>query len=417
MILNINYITSFHIEIIILSIYLFITLNYTPNLLPKAMAFTIFLLFFALLPSPSLNSKTNIESLPDSIHIQARKNFHIQGIAMDKEHQYFYVSYTTQLVKFDIQGKPVGSVSGLLGHLGCISYNPEDGKIYGSLEYKNDEIGRNISDNSIGCRENATIFYIAVFDVDKINRLGMDGLKDGVMKTVCLPTVKQLYNGVAEVDGRKYEHIYGCSGIDGVTFGPKFGTKGGKLFLTVALGIYSDLNRFDNDYQVLLQYPWPKVMKKSMPLDLNNMHSEGPRKPAAIYFAYTGNTSYGVQNLEYDAYSDLWFMAVYRGKKKQFPNYRLFAIDNTIKPTKEVLKGNGLKKGFVLQLSRDGIYDKSSSVYGWNFPYGSMGIQSLGEGWFYIFHPDKNKKGIYSGYIEKYRYDKSSLKPFVRVLR
>ena len=87
-------------------------------------------------------------TLPDSIPIASRKNFHIQGIAMDKEHHYFYVSYTTQLVKYDLNGKEVGSVDNLLGHLGCIAYNPKDGKVYGSLEYKNDEIGRGISNKA-----------------------------------------------------------------------------------------------------------------------------------------------------------------------------------------------------------------------------------------------------------------------------
>ena len=56
-------------------------------------------------------------TLPDSIPIASRKNFHIQGIAMDKEHHYFYVSYTTQLVKYDLNGEEVGSVDNLLGQI------------------------------------------------------------------------------------------------------------------------------------------------------------------------------------------------------------------------------------------------------------------------------------------------------------
>lgn len=39
--------------------------------------------------------------LPDSIPISALGKFHIQGIVMDKEKRYLYVSYTTQLVKID----------------------------------------------------------------------------------------------------------------------------------------------------------------------------------------------------------------------------------------------------------------------------------------------------------------------------
>ena len=45
------------------------------------------------------------------------------------------------LVKMDMKGNVVGTVTGLLGHLGCLEYNEQDGRLYGSLEYKNDAIG------------------------------------------------------------------------------------------------------------------------------------------------------------------------------------------------------------------------------------------------------------------------------------
>ncbi len=350
--------------------------------------------------------------LPDSIPVAVCRKFHIQGLAMDKAHRYFYLSYTTQLVKFDLKGNVIGSVSGLLGHLGCIAYNAQDGKVYGSLEYKNDEIGRNIIDKSIGHRESATQFYIAVFDVDKINRIGMDGLRDSIMRTICLPTVKKLYEGTTTVNDVSHKHIYGCSGIDGITFGPRFGKRVGRTYLTVALGIYGDVQRTDNDYQVLLQYPWPSAMRYARPLNLNHMHTSGPKKPVATYFAYTGNTTYGVQNLEYDSYSDQWFMAVYKGTKKQFPNYQLFAIDNRVSPHRGILIGHGGERGRIVQLSRKGMHDTASGIYGWNFPYGSMGMQAMGDGEFYFLHPT-NKQG-YSGWLELYRYEPDTLKPFIK---
>ena len=55
-------------------------------------------------------------------------------------------------------------------------------------------------------------------------------------------------------NGKTLEHRYGCSGFDGITFGPKFGKSDGKRYLTIAYGIYGDSTRTDNDYQVLLQY-------------------------------------------------------------------------------------------------------------------------------------------------------------------
>ena len=66
---------------------------------------------------------------------------HIQGIAVDSKREFIYVSFTTLLVKLDMQGNVIGSVTGLLGHLGCLEFNEEDGRVYGSLEYKNDAIG------------------------------------------------------------------------------------------------------------------------------------------------------------------------------------------------------------------------------------------------------------------------------------
>ena len=70
---------------------------------------------------------------------------HVQGLAVDEKNGYIYYSFTTLLVKTDFKGRIVGSVTGLVGHLGCIAFNPADGKIYGSLEYKHDAIGQRIT--------------------------------------------------------------------------------------------------------------------------------------------------------------------------------------------------------------------------------------------------------------------------------
>jgi hypothetical protein len=43
-----------------------------------------------------------------------------------------------------MQGNIVGSVTGLCGHLGCIAYNYDDGRVYGSLEFKHDVIGQGV---------------------------------------------------------------------------------------------------------------------------------------------------------------------------------------------------------------------------------------------------------------------------------
>ena len=173
---------------------------------------------------------------------------HIQGIAVDTQRQYIYYSYTTMLVKADMQGRVVGTVTGLLGHLGCLDFNDADGRVYGSLEYKNDAIGRGIL-ASQGERDRHADegIYIAVFDVGRITHEGMDAERDSIMTTVYLADVVDDYTATVTTESGERPHRYGCSGIDGVSFGPRFGRSGGRQYLTVAYGIFSETDRTDND--------------------------------------------------------------------------------------------------------------------------------------------------------------------------
>lgn len=340
-------------------------------------------------------------SAQEMMHIYPRtiksgpfKTGHIQGIAVDTEKGYVYYSYTTILIKTDLQGNIIGSVTGLLGHLGDLDFNPQDGRVYGSLEYKNDAIGKGILKAEKSSFKPNNAFYIAIFDVDRITREDMSAEKDGIMTTVHLSTVVDDYLDIVELDNGKWEHRLGCSGIDGVAFGPKFGKKGGKQLLTVTYGIYSDHKRSDNDYQVLLQYDVKKWKKYERPLSHENMHREGPAKPNGEYFAYTGNTNYGVQNIEYDEDLKVWWLAVYAGSKPQFPNYNLFAIDGTVKPTKSALKGVPyIDKANTLTLWDKGEQDSKTGIRGWRFGVGSTGIAYLGKGMYYFSHNYGTDKG------------------------
>ncbi|MBR5491895.1 MAG: hypothetical protein IKV77_02050 [Alistipes sp.] len=344
----------------------------------------------------------NPASLPRKIESGPFKAGHIQGIAVDTEQKYMYYSYTTMLIKTDMQGNIVGSVTGLLGHLGDLDFNDVDGRLYGSLEYKNDAIGQGILRMEKSERKLQTAFYIAIFDVDKITREGMDAEKDGIMTTVYLPTVLEDY--LAEVltaEGKK-EHRLGCSGIDGVTFGPKFGKKGGKQYLTVGYGVYGETDRSDNDYQVLLQYDVSKWAKYEKPLSQEEMHLQGPAKPAGQYFVKTGNTTYGVQNFDYDASSHSWMMAVYKGNKKHYPNYTFFAADGAARPVKQALEGVPyIKKAKVVALKAAG--KQQGDIRGWDWGVGSTGMCSLGDGYFYLSHNYKIEEGQGS-IIRLYRF-------------
>ena len=306
---------------------------------------------------------------------------HIQGIAVDAEKRYIYYSFTTKFVKADLDGNVIGYVTGLTGHLGCISFNREDGKVYGSVEYKHDSIGRGIMKSTGRALADEDAFYCAVFDVDRIDRPDMDAERDGVMKAVWLPDVVEDYSGTGE-DGKP--HRYACSGIDGTGFGPAFGTpKDSPLQLFIAYGIYGDVNRSDNDHQVLLQFDWRKFADVARPLSQDAPHHSGMRCDRKL-FVYTGNTTWGIQNLEYDAYTDTFMAAVYTGSKPAFGNPPMFFIDRTAAPETGMLRGLG-EEGETLKLAPTGIEDGMGIPQcGW--PRGSTGMYSFGNGYYYFSH-------------------------------
>ncbi|GAA1073801.1 hypothetical protein [Nocardiopsis composta] len=311
---------------------------------------------------------------PTSVDGGAWPSGHVQGVALDEERGHMYFSFTDTLVKTDLDGEVVGTVTGITGHLGDLAFDERDGRVYGSLEYKS-----------------AEAFYIAVFDGERITRTGMDAEEDGVLGTVHLEEVVQDYTADMDGDGvfdgdtaDTADHRYGCSGIDGVTFGPAFGRDGGKPLLTVAYGVYSNTGREDNDHQVLLQYDTSSWKRYERPLDQDDPHTSGPDRPRGKYFAYTGNTTYGVQNLEYDGHTGDWFMAAYRGEKPHFPNYSLFVVDGSKRPVEGELRGQPAKeRGPLLSLREDGLHDGGSGVRGWETG-GQYGLESLDDGRFYV---------------------------------
>ncbi|MBO5226124.1 MAG: hypothetical protein J6B46_06950 [Parabacteroides sp.] len=327
-----------------------------------------------------------INQLPTTIYSGLQGKHHVQGIVVDQEKGYIYFSFTTKLIKMDLKGNLIGSVEGLTGHLGCLTMNPEDGRIYGSLEYKNDVIGKGIAGEKATKQENA--FYVVIFDPNKITRPHMSAEKDGIMTSVYLKEVVDDFEATVINKGKEVKHRYGCSGIDGITFAPEVGKKEGKMFLYVSYGIYRELERSDNDYQVIRAYDIKKWSKYEKPLSQDNMHKQGPAKCKDLYFVYTGNTDWGIQNLAYDPATGNTFAAVYRGHKKEFPNFSFFMFDWS-KPAKKIqLKGfEGKMIQKTIALATQGIYDEKSDTYGWHFKYGTTGLCPLGNGYFYISHP------------------------------
>jgi hypothetical protein len=321
-----------------------------------------------------VSSSAKPPALPAAVDGGAWKSGHLQGTAVDRRKGLMYFSFTDLLVKTDLSGRPLGSVTGFTGHLGDLDLDPGDGRLYGSLEDKA-----------------AKAFYIAVFDGDRVNRMNMDAASTGVVSTVHLKEVVKDYtadmNGDGAFDGDTADtpdHRYGCSGIDGVAFGPAL-DHGGGTRLTVAYGIYSNTTRQDNDHQVLLQYDVRRWKKYERPLSgVAAPHPSGPATPDGKYFAYTGNTTYGVQNLEYDAHSGNWLMAVYKGRKARFPNYSLFVLDGSKRPVWGTVRGGRTaERGRLLSLLPRGLHDTASGVYGWESA-GQYGLISLDDGRYYV---------------------------------
>lgn len=334
---------------------------------------------------------------------------HVQGVAVDVKGGFVYYSFTTLLAKYDFSGKLIGTLVGWTGHLGDLDFNPADGKVYGSLEYKEDKA-----------------FYIAVIDVARLDKVGVEASKSELFRTVYLPEVVKDYSadlngdGVFEGDDGKFkgdvvaspDHRYDASGIDGVSFGPAFGKIDGKRYLTVAYGIYGNVTRTDNDQQVLLQYDIADWGKYASPLTEAAPHHNGPASVDAKVFVRTGNTRYGVQNLAYDDASKRWFMGVYLGLKPNWPNYGLYAFDAAAQPKTGELIGVG-EQGKLIPLADDGLKDPATSVRGWN-QKADVGLQPVGQGLFYLAVNAKTPQGQTAD-LTLNRWTGDATKPFVPV--
>jgi len=352
-------------------------------------------------PSIDINSLSIIDMYPLSLAGGDWDVKHCQGVAVDIAGGYIYFSYTTMLVKIDFNGKIVGSVTGIKGHLGDITFNEKDGKVYCGY-----------------IPSGKKAFYAAIFNVDKIKKQKMKPTKD-IIRTVSLNEVYSDYmtdyDGDGEIvnDRLSADHRYGCAGVDAVCFGPSF--SGGKNnLLTVGYGIYNNASRKDNDYQVFVQYDvtgwWDKY---GQPYSAKKFHHVGPDKPDGKYFLHTGNTNSGAQTLEYFDELNLWFVNCYRGWKSEYKPYTLFIIDGDVKPVKKKLKGQPKKdKQYVLSLYQDGKHDKETDIYGWYSNYGVQGIAHIGNGLFYIAQPYLNWTGTTAAMCYLYVWNPNNKNPF-----
>ena len=314
----------------------------------------------------------------------AGKTGHLQGIALDKKRGHIYWSFTTLLVKTDLNGTVIGSVGGLIGHLGCIAYCAERDELWGTLELKGDAVGRGIS--KLLKRENVSreAFYAVVFDIEAITSKNINAENNNIMRACYLYDVCMDYSGSGE---NGHPHRYGCSGIDGITFAPMITEKpNAPLRMFVAYGIYGDVNRTDNDDQVILSIDPAIAKQTAMKLRQDRPHRIGVRCEDKL-FVKTGNTNYGIQNLEYDSPTDSFFAAVYPGSKPQYPNPPMFVFPRKQDPETIVENNKRLLGG----------------LNSYSFPLGSTGLASLGNGEFLVSEAYRDKSRD-AGKISRYKF-------------
>ena len=184
------------------------------------------------------------------------QRYHMQGFTSGNG--YMYWSFTDTLVKTTLDGIMRCQVEIHGGHLGDCEYH--DGKIYVSY------MGNALPGHAW---EDWTAFKIYVFDAEDLHVIEIIDLDIcyEYQKITCTP-----------------EDTRGFQGIDGVAIAPDPKTGEEKMF--VACALYTD-EKYSN--QIILQFT----------LD---------GKYETEYYIPTGNTVYGIQNLDYDADNkEFWF--------------------------------------------------------------------------------------------------------------
>lgn len=106
----------------------------------------------------------------------------------------------------------------------------------------------------------------------------MNAETENLLRTVYLAGVVQDYEAEVAVGDDLISHRFACSGIDGLTFAPSIGSSNlNKKYLYVAYGIYGDVNRNDNDHQVILKYDVANWAKYEKQLSQDKLHTSGPK--------------------------------------------------------------------------------------------------------------------------------------------
>ncbi len=200
------------------------------------------------------------------------QNYHVQGFTTDGE--YVYWSFTDSLVKTNLNNTVIAQIPVFGGHLGDIDYY--EGKLYASL----------LGQPRPGDAWDAwTEFYINVYDAETL------ALED----TICLVPCYEMHENP--------EQHRGFRGVDGVAL--RAGADG-KPELWVACASHPE-ERYDE--QVLLRFSMDGKL-----LDTKCFK--------------TGNTTFGIQNLEYEEDTGYFWFSTYGSRfNPENKPMNLFCVD------------------------------------------------------------------------------------------
>ena len=118
---------------------------------------------------------------------------------------------------------------------------------------------------------------------------------------------------------------------------------------------------------------------------------KGPKEFDNIWYYYMGPQDYGIQNLCYDTYQNVYIMGTYGmgqtyalyNQEKKFTSFRGFVLDCDNAEYKEIPLSGGLK-GYVVK-EKCGQEGKQGIL---GFNYGDIkwgtGVASMGDGYYYV---------------------------------
>ncbi len=207
---------------------------------------------------------------------------HMQGFSSGNG--YMYWSFTDTLVKTTLEGIVKCQVYVGGGHLGDCDYH--DGKIYASF-MKNALPGHEWADWS-----GYKLYIFDAEDLRLLNSINLD-ICDYYKSITCTP-----------------EDTRGFQGIDGVAIAPDPVSGEDKVFIACALFTGE---KYSN--QIILQF------------DLDGKYE-------TEYHIPTGNTVFGIQNLDYDAENKEFWFTTYGGSQPYQPKEVLYCISGDLKEIK-----------------------------------------------------------------------------------